>query len=213
MRMRFIALASALLLFSLGWFFIGFKPAGSKLSEVKLQVETKRSEVAALEARLARLQELKRNAKQLREESARLDKGLPDKPAVQTFIRQVQQAANDAGINFLSIAPSTPAAASPAAAPAPAAPAAPADGSVAPAVVPAPLYTITMTMTAKGPFFNLEKFVSNLERLDRAQRIDTFSLSGKGELSLSTSSKIFMTYGAPVAPAAQAPAAPPVDAG
>jgi Tfp pilus assembly protein PilO len=200
MRVRFIALVAATVLFVAGWFFLGFKPAGTKLEEVKDQVEAKQAEVAALEARLARLQELKRNEKQLKEEAARLDKGLPKKPALPTFIRQVQAAANDAGINWLSIAPSTPSAAAGTAAPAPSA-----TGSGAAPTQVGTLRAINITLSAKGSFFDLERFVSNLERLDRAMRIDTFGLSGAGELSLATTGKVFMSH----VPTATAPAPAP----
>jgi hypothetical protein len=67
-------------------------------------------------------------------------------------------------------------------------------------------------MTAKGDFFRIEDFVSKMERLDRAVRIDTFALSGASpDLSLTASLRMFM--GAVTAPVAPAAAAPPSDTG
>jgi hypothetical protein len=63
--------------------------------------------------------------------------------------------------------------------------------------------TISLSMTAKGTFFKIESFVSNLERLTRAMRIDTFALSGQSPepLNLSMTGKMFMASApAPVAP-------------
>lgn len=198
MRMRFVALSVATLLFALAWFFVGFKPANSELTEVKGKVQAAQAEVAALQARLTRLQELKRNAKELRKESARLEKGLPTEPAVSTFIRQVQEAANQAGIDFLSVSPSVPSA--PAAGEAPTTADAASSGAVA-----GSMRTITVSINSKGNFFAIESFVAKMEGLERAIKIDTFSLGGASpNLSLAINMKMFM--GGPAA--AAAPAAP-----
>lgn len=206
MRMKFVALTVATLLFVIGWFFVGFKPASSRLAEVKDEVETTRTEIAALQARLARLQELKLNEAQLRADAERYDRGLPTRPAVSDFIRQVQDAANNAGIDFLTISPSVPAETGGAQA------AQPADPSAPPQAAAAAYRTIDVSMNANGGFFNVERFVSNLERLDRAIRIQTFNLSGGGQgdnppLSLAINLKMFMGS-VPAAAPAPAPAPP-----
>lgn len=211
MKMKFLALAAATLLFVGGWYFLGFKPATSKLKEVKAQVDTTRAEVAALEVRLARLQELKRNEKDLRAQAARFDKGLPTTPSVPKFIRQVQGIASEAGIDFLSVAPTVPTAAA-----APAPPPPPADGSAAaapPAVAGPALSTIGVSLNATGGFFDIESFVAKMEDLERALRIDTFSLGGSGDkLTLAISMKMFMAAPPPApAPAAPAASPPPVE--
>lgn len=200
MRMRFIALGGGMFVLLLGWFFLAFRPASSELADVKSQVETVRGEIVALEAKLAQLQELKRNEKELREQAARFERGLPEEPAVPEFIRQVQQIADESGIDFLTIGPSVP---SPGAGGQGAA-AAPAD----PAASAAALRSITVSLSATGDFFSLENFVAKMEDLDRAVRIDTFSMSGESpSLSLAIGMRMFMAT-----PAAAAPAAAPAPA-
>ena len=191
MKAKFIALTVGTLLLVVAWFFLGFKPASSKLKEVKDEVTQTENEIAALETRLATLQELKRNAKQLRADARRYAEGLPTKPAVSDFIRQVQEQASDSGIEFLTVAPSAPSA--------PSGPNAPTAGG---------LKAISVSLNASGTFFQVEEFVSKMERLERAIRIDTFSLGGSAEkLSLSVKMQMFMSQAA--AAAATAPGAAP----
>jgi Tfp pilus assembly protein PilO len=227
--MRFVALGVATLLVLGGWFLAAYKPANAKLADVRAQVQTTKDEVASLTQKLAHLQELKKNEKTLRAKEARFAKALPPKAAVSDFIRQVQDASNQAGIGFLSISPSLPADVAGAAP----APAAPADGAtvsptptptaspgsselpVAPPVVAAsPLQTVAMSLTATGKFFEIESFVSKLEHLTRALRVDTFALSGATEaggspkLTLSITLRVYLNKLAPVAPPAAATTAP-----
>ncbi len=194
MRMRFVALALGAVVLIAGFFFVGIKPARSRLATVKEEVATTQAEVAALQAKLAELQELQRNEKQLREEAERLSKGLPGKPGVSDFIRQVQGAASDAGIDFLTITPSVPADL-----------AAPATGG-APALIG--LKAISLALSANGSFFDVEEFIERMERLERAVRIDTFTLGGASPAPLSLSINMRMFMAAPAAAAPAAPAAP-----
>jgi Tfp pilus assembly protein PilO len=156
----------------------------------------------------------------LRADLARFSDALPPDPRVPDFILQVQDAANAAGIDFLTITPSLPtAAAGTALATAPAtgtagatATPAPTTGSApAPATPGAGLKEISVAMTTTGQFFEVEDFINRLEHLARALKIEDFSLSitndtsGGSALSVSLKLKMFtMTAAAPV----PAPAAP-----
>jgi Tfp pilus assembly protein PilO len=179
-RMRFAALGVGTLVLVLGLFFMGIKPSTSKLAAVKDEVQTVRDEISTLRAELARRQALKRDEAKLRADLERLGKGLPEKPAVSEYIRQVQQIANEAGLEFLTITPGVPA-----------------DTAAVPG-----LKSITLSMSTTGSFFDVEEFVSKMERLERAVRIDTFSLGGESPepLNLSLSMQMFMQP--PAAPAA-----------
>jgi Tfp pilus assembly protein PilO len=205
----------------LGWFALVYRPASSRLTEVKGQVAAMQAEVAALEARLARLQELKRNEEELRAQAVRFDKALPADPAVSSYVRQVEGIAKEAGIDFMTIGPGLPAEPTAAAAPAAAAPAAPTPSSPAPsspgpaatAAAPAAqapaataLRSISVSISAAGSFFDIQEFMAKMEGLERAIRIDDFSLSGAaeeggGSPKLSLSLKLQMFMGGPAAPA------------
>ena len=185
MRMRFVALIALTLVICVAWYAAAFKPGAAKLAAVKDDVKRTQDEVAALTAKLTELQTLKANEKELREEFERLEHALPVEPAVSDFILDVQDAADQAGIDFLSIAPAVPAAPASAAPAAPAAPA-PTEGEKAeesattttPAIPP--LQSIKVALTADGKFFTIEEFVAKMEKLERALRVDTFTLSAGG---------------------------------
>ena len=228
MRIRFVVLTAVTLVVLLGWFALVYRPARSELAEVKTKVQAAQTEVAELEARLARLQVLKRNEKELRAQAVKFDKALPADPAISPYIRQVENIAKEAGIDFISITPSLPGAPTAGAA-APAAPVSPPPGSPAPASpgpsspspaattgapsaapaqgpAAAPLRSISVSISAGGSFFAIENFISKMENLERAIRIDDFALSGAAEPgaaapAISVSMKLQMFMGGPAAPA------------
>jgi Tfp pilus assembly protein PilO len=187
--MRFVSLVALCLVVTIAWYAAAFKPSRAKLSTVRADVKSTEEQVAQLTSKLAELQALKANEKELRKEFAKYKDALPVEPAVSDFILDVQGAADQAGIDFLSISPSLPAAPTGGeAAPVAAAPASPAptdgDEAAAAAAQAAPaqptVQAVSVSLTADGKFFEIETFIAKMEKLERAIRIDTFSLSGGG---------------------------------
>lgn len=174
------------------WFLFVFRPNRAELADLNQQIETTKVEIRALEAELQRLQALQRNEPQLRADLARLTDALPPDHRVPSFILQLQEAANLAGVDFLSIGPSQPA------------PAAAGGHQV-----------ISVSLSTTGTFFQVEDFIFRLGRLDRAVTIDSFSLSPAAPLlSVGMSLRMFsLPEAAPPAPApAPAPGASPAPA-
>lgn len=208
LRIRFIALVVGTLVLLVGTYAAAYKPAKAKLSDVRADVQRSQAEVAELTSKLHALQELQKNEKTLREQVARFGHALPSDPAVSNFILDVQDAADQAGIDFLSVAPSLPTASQSVAAPAPsAAPGVASSETTPPASAPAPassLQAISVSISATGKFFSIESFVAKLEKLPRALRIGNFTLApgggstDAGALSLSIQLQIF-SLGAPAA--------------
>ena len=216
MRMRFTALILASVVVAAGWFMFVFRPAQADLGEVNGQVEQTVDQVAALQQKLAELQALKANEAEVRAEGEKMQAALPTDPKLADFIRHVQNAANEAGIDFVTVTPSLPAAPATQAAPSTAGASAtpPSSGSssenstAAPAAPVSPIQAISVQVNAKGRFFEMENFILKMEHLARAMRIDDFSVtsedsSGGGSPLLSTSMKlqIFMVNGQVAAPA------------
>ncbi|MGH2759381.1 MAG: hypothetical protein ACRDKJ_07415 [Actinomycetota bacterium] len=198
MKKRFVSLGLVSALVTLVWFVAAFRPAQSRLGALNDDVAATRQEVAALQARLEKLLQLKGNEPVVRAEAARMATALQkEEPKVQDVIIQIQDAANSAGIDFLTITPSLPAVPPEAAAaatapttattqgqaapptPAPATPAPNADAAAAAtgADPVAKLRSIDMQIKAEGAFFEMEQFVLRLEQLARALRIDDLSLT------------------------------------
>ena len=217
MRMRFGALILACVVVAAGWFMFVFRPAQADLGEVNDKVEQTVDQVAALQTKLAELQALKANEAEVREEGQKMQAALPTDPRLADFIRLVQNAANEAGIDFVTVTPSLPAAPTTQAAPStPSTSASPPpsasssdDTAAAPAAPVSPIQAISVQVSAKGRFFEMENFILKMEHLARAMRIDDFSVTsddstGGGSPLLSTSMKlqIFMVNGQAAAPAA-----------
>lgn len=202
-RLRAILVGAGFLLLVLVWFFVGFRPQQDRINELRDQQEQTEQEIQNLQAQLERLQELQRMEPQLRAQASRLQDALPADPRLPDFILQVQDAANLAGIDFLSISPSLPSAFTP-----------PGDGGGGQGG--GDLQAINVSVQTTGRFFALEDFIIRLERLPRAVRIDNFSLSpGGGEdtapgeppvLSVTFSMQMFLETVAPVSPDAGTPA-------
>jgi Tfp pilus assembly protein PilO len=215
MKRRFTSLALICVLVAGGWFFLSFRPASNRLGELRAEVKRNRDEVSALEAKLKRLIALQRNERGARDEANRRLAALPNDPKVSDFIVQVQDAANAAGIDFLSISPSLPAAPQGSGAALPAAPASPAPTaspspqtgqSQTPAAPESRLRSITVQIKADGQYFEIEDFVLKLEQLARAVRIDDLTLSAEqGGETLSASFKLQMFMVTPQAAASPAP--------
>jgi Tfp pilus assembly protein PilO len=199
MSRRFLALGVACLLVVGAWFFVAFRPAQSRLSEARVEAEQAEQEVSRLQDRLTRLRALAANEDEVLERAVALARALPPDPGMPDFIRFVQEAANSAGVGFLSVNPGQPSGAtSGMAAPSE-------DGEAAPA---GGVQTIPVQITAEGAFVGLERFVLELERLARAVRITDFTLSGAGDgggnLSLQMSLEVYMSPAASAAGAGQA---------
>ncbi len=200
-RNRAILLAAVFVLLLLVWFFFMFRPNQRRISELRAEQEQVQQEIGGLQVQLERLRELQRQEPQLRAQFARLQDALPDDPRLPDFILQVQEAANLAGIDFLSITPSLPAAFTP-------------PGAMQPPPEAAQLQAISVSISVTGTYFEVEDFIIRLERLQRAVRIGSFTLApgegaagGSPTLSTTLQMQMFMVSPAPVVQ--QPPGAPP----
>ncbi len=166
MRTRAVLVGVVFVLFVVLWFFFMFRPNQARIAELRDQQTATQHEIDSLQAQLTRLQELRDREPELRAELLRLQDALPSDPRLPDFILQIHEAANLAGVEFLSITPSLPAEFTPAAdAPAP----------------PQPLQAVAVTISTTGRYFALEDFIIRIERLRRAVRINSFTLAPGGE--------------------------------
>jgi len=178
-RQTVLVTAGATLAVVLLWYVFFWAPRGRGLSSAKKQAiaaETKRAE---LQNQLTSLQGLQKRSALTRAKLEQLRIAIPDQPALAEFILDANAAATKAGIDFLSISPSPPAA-----------------GSTAGGTTPvAGASTINMSITASGGYFQVLDWVNLLDLLPRIVVIDTLSLSAApaGSLSVTFSSRMFTT--------------------
>jgi type IV pilus assembly protein PilO len=140
-------------------FFFLVGPRRGELAEAKEQVEAAESETVVLETELARLESLQKQAPQLQAALDEISDLVPEENRVSSFVFQVQQEANRSGLDFISITPQLPKT--------------PPEG--------APLAEVKIDIGAKGSYFTIQDFIRRLTELDRAVRIDGFSMEAVQE--------------------------------
>jgi Tfp pilus assembly protein PilO len=192
-RSIIIGVVAALVVLLLWWFLL-WSPQRKKVDDAKARTDAAQQQVAQLRVTLSRLQELKRTEALKRSQIEALRVAVPDQPNLAQFILDANDAANKAGIDFLSVTPSPPAAAAARTGTATGAPAA-----------------VNLAMSITGGYFQVLDFVNRLTDLPRIVVIDNLSLAaGDGtNMTVSITARMFTTSAAPVAaPTTVPPGAP-----
>jgi Tfp pilus assembly protein PilO len=166
-----------LVVLAAGWFLL-VSPKRSEAADLNAQAASKATANQQLAGQLAIL---KAQAKELPQQQAKLAAvaaKIPDNPALPALVRALSKAADDAGVELVSMAPSPPAAVAAAAAPATAAGAGvtaarPAVGSSAAGA----LQSIGLNLNVVGGYFQVEQFLDRLESLGRAFKVTGFTLA------------------------------------
>lgn len=157
------------------FYFFVYGPQSEKIEDARGAAEAEENKVQSLRNELRRLEGLKAQAPQLREKIVRLDAAMPTlDPQLAGFILQVQKAADDSGIEWLSVAPSPPAA------------------SADPKIL-----DVNISMAVVGGYFQVQDFLVRLETLSRAVKILSVALSPTDlpDLSASFSMRMFTRAG------------------
>ncbi|HET7651876.1 MAG TPA: type 4a pilus biogenesis protein PilO [Acidimicrobiales bacterium] len=187
-----IGVVAAILVLLLWWFLL-WSPQRKKIDDAKARTDTAQQQIGQLRVTLSRLQELKRTEALKRSQIEALRVAVPDQPNLAQFILDANDAANKAGIDFLSVTPSPPATAA-------------AGGGTA-AGAPA---AINLAMSITGGYFQVLDFVNRLTDLPRIVVIDNLSLAAgdSSNMTVSITARMFTTSAAPVAPSTTVAAAP-----
>jgi len=162
-----IAIGVALVLL---WFVALWGPQGSALSDAKKRKNDAVQQGATLRDQLSRLQQARNDQPLKQSELETLRVAIPDDPNLAQFILDANDAANKAGIQFLSITPTPPGGAQ-----------ATTGTTVAGgAATPVP---IRMSLTISGGYFQILDFVNRLNKLPRIVVIDTLSITAGSDIS------------------------------
>jgi Tfp pilus assembly protein PilO len=169
----------------------------TELADVRKQVEAAENESVGLQAELQELQGLKENAPQAEARLNEIRELIPQKDQVANFIFLVQDAANRAGVEFVTVTPEQP---------------------KAPIEDPtASVAQVRVTVGAKGDYFALQDLVRRLYDLDRAVRIDNLAFDAEEDeetgittVTMTAAARIFFENpgGVPAAPTAGTTTAP-----
>ena len=170
-RARMILTAVASVLVLVAFFFLFIKPRQNELGRVRDEVEQEETRTVSLRSELRRLQALQENAPKLEAELARFRELVPRNHEVPNFIFLVQEAADEAGVDFVNITPELPKT--------------PPEG--------APVAEVRATIGAGGGYFSVQDFLRRLYDLDRALRVDSVTMAGEEEETGETNITLDMT--------------------
>ncbi|MEX1176843.1 MAG: type 4a pilus biogenesis protein PilO [Nitriliruptor sp.] len=98
----------ALILVLVIWYLLLWSPRADELEAVEAQIVEVEAQQAAARSRIVALQAVREQAPQLQAEHAAAESLLPRDTALPSALRQLQQAADDAGLTLVSVAPSRP---------------------------------------------------------------------------------------------------------
>ncbi|HEX2069948.1 MAG TPA: type 4a pilus biogenesis protein PilO [Actinomycetota bacterium] len=131
-------------------------PKASQVREKRREVDVARQQEAELKVRLDQLRALAQEAPKNRRRLRQLDAAIPPNADLPGLIRLLNGIAEKSAVDFMSVAPSTPA-------PSP----------FAAAVLP-------IQITVSGRFFSVDQYLYRLENLPRAAKVTTISVTPGG---------------------------------
>ena len=234
-RALLIGAAAALALIVL-WYFVFWSPRNKALDQAKERRQAAKQQETQLRAEITRLRGAQNQEPAKRARLEALRTAIPDDPKLAQFILDTNDAANRAGIDFISIAPQLPAAPA-SAAPAATTTTAPAGGGAAKTTTTAATAggstgtgspgagalpaEIRLTLQIKGGYFQVLDFLNRLDDLRRLVVNDSLTVTSdqSAQLTVGLNSRMFTRTvppgyasagagGAPAGGAAATPSAP-----
>ena len=155
-RTRLILAIVGVLVVCVAFYFVFVRARQNELKTVNQEIADENSRTVQLQSELARLQDLQDRAPELQAELAEIREQVPQNHETASFIFEVEEAADAAGVEFVQITPELPKA--------------PPEG--------APLAEVRIVVGGDGGYFALQDFVRRLYNLDRAVRIDLLTMAG-----------------------------------
>lgn len=174
-RNRLILAIAAVVIVLIAFYFIFVRGRKNELSSIREQTATEQSTTVQLRAQLQQLQDLQANAPKLQAQLDKFRELVPNNHEIANFIFQTQAAADEAGVDFVSITPELP----------------------KPPPEGAALAEVRLQIGGTGGYFSLQDFIRRLYDLDRAVRIDNLQMSaaetetGGSSITLGMTVRIF----------------------
>jgi Tfp pilus assembly protein PilO len=162
--------AAGLVVICLAWYVLLWSPKSSDLSKAKSDRTSAQQETSAANLKLAGLQSAARNRDQLQTTDAKLVSLVPNDSELDLLILQINKAAADSGVGFVSVSPVAPTASA-------------AGGPSA----------ITLSLSFQGDYDPIRAFIDKLLSLDRLVVIDSVGLSSQSAATSTSSLAVTMT--------------------
>jgi Tfp pilus assembly protein PilO len=156
--------AAVVVVFVAGWF-LAISPQRHHAADLHTKTATQEAANASLRSQVAQLELQKQGLPAQQRLLAKFATKIPDNPELPALIRQLTAAADQAGIDLVSMSPSTPSAV--AATP----------GTTTTATAASSLNQISLQLNVTGSYFNLESWFAAIEKLPRAMKVTQWSLT------------------------------------
>lgn len=158
-----------------GWFVV-VKPQRAHATSLRNQAASTRADNDRLLSKVNQLKQQQKDLPAQQKQLAAIATKIPDNPALPSLIRQLSAAADGAGVNLMTLAPS---------APSPALQSSLGQAAKAPVkpgvhVAPSPLAQIPIAIQVRGSYFNIVQFFSAVESLSRSMLVTGFTLTPAG---------------------------------
>ena len=87
------------------WFFLLFKPLSNNVTSTNASITKTQLDLAAAQAEVVKLEGFRKTAPQTQSDLLRLNKMMPSQSGIPSVIIEITKAAQDAGLEFVSIDP------------------------------------------------------------------------------------------------------------
>lgn len=157
------------------WFLFVFQGQGSTLTKEKQRLEEARTRTQQLEGTIARRQELKRNETSIRAATVEFKQNVPDTPDLAEFIWANYDIARQAGVKWMSLKPTIPA---------------------APKTANVQAAEIKLAINVDGGYFQTIDYLIRLEKLRRTVVVDQLQITvdiKSGGLKSQVTGRMFAT--------------------
>ena len=174
----------------LAGYFLLISPKSDEAAELRAATAVQEASNNRLSNDIKRLEKQALDLPRQQAKLAAFAQRIPTTPALPTLIRSLTDAADRAGVDLISMAPTFPA---PLAAPPP-----PTGQTAAgPAATADALYVINVTLSVVGGYVQCQQFFSNLEDLQRSFQVTTFTMAPgtATEVTSAISGRVFMAQG------------------
>jgi Tfp pilus assembly protein PilO len=152
-----------------GYWFLVLSPLRTKVTETQTQIDAAQIELVTLQSQLAQMSQAQQQAKQNEARMLELSKMLPVADEVPSLLLQIQDLATESGIDFMSMTPS----------------------SAAAAPTAAGYTTVSLSLQFSGTFFDVNDFLYRTEQLaaapGRLLSVQNLSLTPGGTMTVGVS--------------------------
>jgi len=146
-----VAIIVGIVILALGYFLL-IQPQRNTASNLDAEIEDIETTIQAEENRLVQLKQYEKDPEQFLRQIDILKERIPETVELADIIQQIDHAAEESGLDFYSITPTTP-------------------------VIAENYYVVTSTATFYGRYFNLVEFFNHIERLPRSIKVVDLDIS------------------------------------